>query len=120
MDNGMNNMNKYTVVTGIGKYPAFKWCKNLNKSNVLGWYLPAINELRELFNNCGKVSETLTLYAGDLLTGGYVNSFYWSSTEADWSSTGAEENAYAYLYVQDARFPDYKNNKYNVRAVREF
>ncbi|MDL2262152.1 BACON domain-containing protein [Bacteroidales bacterium OttesenSCG-928-I21] len=60
-DNGMNNMNIIKqLASWEGRYPAFKWCNDLNTGGVTGWYLPAIHELEELYAGfCG-----LTEYPG--------------------------------------------------------
>lgn len=54
-NDGMNNMNIIKQLTDWeSRYPAFKWCDDLNRNGVSGWYLPSINELKELYAGfCG-------------------------------------------------------------------
>ena len=69
-------------------YPAFKAVTDLNVNGVTGWYLPAINELEELYNN-----------------GINFNNDYWSSTEHD-STT-----AYYYYYYYNNSYTSYTSTK---------
>jgi hypothetical protein len=57
-NNGMNNMNSIKQqASWEGRFPAFKWCNDKGS----GWYMPAINELKELYAAyCG-----LTSYPGE-------------------------------------------------------
>ena len=75
-DNGANNMATIKSISGWeGKYPAFKWCSDCGE----GWYLPAYNELREIYNNRTVIDATLE-------ANGYTTlgtKWYWSSTESD-------------------------------------
>jgi hypothetical protein len=49
-DNGMNNMNIIKQLPNWDiRFPAFKWCDDFNKGTVTGWYLPAINELSQVY-----------------------------------------------------------------------
>ena len=49
-NNGVNNMNAIKRITGWQtKFPAFAWCETLNTGGVSGWYLPAVNELKDLY-----------------------------------------------------------------------
>ena len=32
----------------LEKFPAMKWCMDKNKDGISGWYMPALNELRDL------------------------------------------------------------------------
>lgn len=51
----MNNTDVIKQLTDWeSRYPAFKWCDDLNRNGVSGWYLPSINELKELYAGfCG-------------------------------------------------------------------
>jgi hypothetical protein len=57
------------------KYPAFWWCYKFNIS-VQGWYLPAIDELKDIYQARGLVNQTLRDYNRKEIEG-----TYWSSTE---------------------------------------
>lgn len=75
-------------------YPAFKAVADLNVNGVTGWYLPAITELQELYNN-------------------KINIFYcWSSTE--YNSTSA------YHYVTSSRGQKSKSRSYTIIAIKNF
>lgn len=54
-NDGMNNTDVIKQLTDWeSRYPAFKWCDDLNRNGVSGWYLPSINELKELYAGfCG-------------------------------------------------------------------
>ena len=64
------------------KYPAFAWCADHGD----GWYLPAIDELKELLLNDevhSKVNGTLEQKRGSVMYSKGVYKGYWSSTEED-------------------------------------
>lgn len=78
-------------------YPAFKAVTDLNVNGVTGWYLPAWEELRELYYN-GMIS--------------YYSS-YWSSTEHD-STT-------AYYYYYNNSYTSTKSSShYYIIAMKKF
>ncbi|MCL2097408.1 MAG: DUF5036 family protein [Bacteroidales bacterium] len=112
MANGMNNMNTIKNIAGWEiRYPAFKWCNDLNTGGVSGWYLPARDELNALYQNRGAVNITLTQHGGSQLS----SNFYWSSSEyvsynawAQYFSNGYQANTYN------------KDRPFRVRAVRAF
>jgi len=63
-NDGMANMKKIQSIPGWHeKYPAFAWCADKGD----GWYLPALNELKTMYETIGFDSED----------------WYWSSTEID-------------------------------------
>ncbi|MBQ7945994.1 MAG: DUF1566 domain-containing protein [Bacteroidales bacterium] len=109
-DDGMANMNTIKALNpNLSKYPAFKWCADYGTG---GWYLPAYNELKTIYNNKSAINSTLSANGYTSLGTGD----YWSSTE--YSNDGAYElyfsngNSHGSLYG--------KNNTYNVRAVLAF
>lgn len=79
--NGMNNLRSVMKIAGWkGKYPAFAWCADHGD----GWYLPAIEELKELLLNDevhSKVNGTLKQKRGSVMCSKGVRKWYWSSTE---------------------------------------
>jgi hypothetical protein len=109
--NGMNNMEKVKQkVQWEQRYPAFKWCDGLNTGGITGWYLPAINELKDLYaayngtpvdeEEPGTIPGTITVnsearekFNETLVENGGIalgtkkpaswrdDSYYWSSTE---------------------------------------
>ena len=75
-DNGKANMDKIKAISGWqSKYPAFKWCADYGN----GWYLPALNELRAIYNQRDKINKTLSANNMDKL--GSKDSWLWSSSE---------------------------------------
>ena len=54
------------------QYPAFVWCRNKGAD----WYLPAVDELKAIYNNKSAINSTLAEYNAKQIVG-----FYWSSTE---------------------------------------
>ena len=98
------------------KYPAFKWCSNYGSN----WYLPAINELEEVYKHKSVINAALLSsgYTSLTLTNIASNdSNYWSSTQYNYS------NAY---YINFGGNPDYSNDGLEkgctckVRAVYAF
>lgn len=74
--NGANNMARVTALEDWEiKYPAFKWCADLGE----GWYLPALEELREVYKYFGVVNATLSANGYDTLDM-YDEKYCWSST----------------------------------------
>jgi hypothetical protein len=73
------------------------------------WYLPSIEELNLMFENIGQGN---ALGLGNI--GGFVNYFYWSSTEIRY------DNAWLQNFSNGYQYNDYKNFTYIVRAVRAF
>ena len=87
------------------KYPAFMWCREKGAD----WYLPAIEELEELFKVKIIVSETMRSKGGKSLS-----NFHWSSSE------NGEFCAWL-VFVNDAYTTNTsKNGNYYVRAVSAF
>jgi len=79
--NGMNNLQSIMKVEDWrNKYPAFVWCAD----HGAGWYLPAIEELKELLLNDevhSAVTGTLIQKKGTVMHSKGDGVFYWSSTE---------------------------------------
>jgi hypothetical protein len=62
-DNGMNNMNTIKGISGWkSKYPPFKWCDDKNTNGITGWYYPAINELKSLYDSWNAIEDALLKY----------------------------------------------------------
>ena len=86
-------------------FRAAKWCRDKGAS----WYLPALNELKAIYNNKDKINNSLTKVGARYLLG-----YYWSSTE------GSEFCAW-YVSVYNGSTLDYnKYYNYYVRAVSAF
>ncbi len=69
---GKANTDKIMARSDREYFEAFKWCRAKGSS----WYLPAKDELKQIYNNKDKLNSTLSQY-GTLLS----NYWYWSSTE---------------------------------------
>jgi regulator of chromosome condensation, RCC1 (fragment) len=93
-NDGMANMKKIQAISGWHeKFPAFAWCADKGE----GWYLPALNELKMLFE-----SKIINSYS------------YWSSTEYDIG------NAWLVNLLDGSTNGNHKKDYYNVRAVSAF
>jgi hypothetical protein len=73
------------------------------------WYFPSIEELNLMYENIGQGN---ALGLGNI--GGFVNAYYWSSTEFDTS------NAWDQYFTSGSQSYYDKNYSDNVRAVRAF
>lgn len=112
---GMRNFQSMTkIFNWRKKYPAFAWCADHGS----GWYLPAIDELKELVLNGDvryKVNEALTkkgIYVMLPRIGEFGS--YWSSTEYDkWSAWDVN------MYDGSTNSTDRFNSR-SVRAVSAF
>lgn len=96
-------------------YPAFAWCADLGN----GWYLPAIEELKQLMLNravYNAVNQTLLMRGGmPLLRRGQMYG-YWSSTQ----NSSCALLAYV-VYMGDGAMSDENIcHNFHVRAVAQF
>ena len=86
--NGAENMKKIKALDNWEtRYPAFRWCSDLGE----GWYLPAKNELADIFKQALTINSVLEENGYNYISD---DDFYWSSTDAQ--SLG-NETAYAIL-----------------------
>lgn len=129
--NGINNTNHIkTLPNWEGRFPAFKWCNDLNTGNISGWYLPAKEELTELYAGyCGlssypgvendatsvyktartKFNETLINNGGE-----EIREIYISSTEYDTERTWYQD------FRSGSQHYTWKTSMGRSRAVRAF
>lgn len=110
-DDGAKNMAIIKAIPGWhNKYPAFAWCADLGE----GWYLPAKNELVDIYDKKNWINDILLSNGFDELGPKEGNSAgsVWSSTEYS--------SYYAYrMYFLDSFMGNYdKQYKCGVRAVR--
>ena len=111
--NGENNMQRIRNISGwSSNYPAFYWCNNYSGG---GWYLPAKEELKELFSAVSsyggpKFDKVMTDNGGQEFSS---SSDYWSSTETDY------EWAYTVNKAGTERHNVKKNGSFRVRAIRK-
>ena len=97
---GSNNTNLIIASQGFGYYAAIL-CRNYNGGGYTDWYLPSKDELNKLYLNKSEI-------------GGFLNSTYWSSTEAGINLAWCQN-------FNDGSTSYYsKPMSYAVRAVRSF
>ena len=99
----------YTLSDWQTKYPAFAWCKSLGD----GWYIPAIDELRELLivGSSNTFAHAIFNHKATPLAS---DNYYLSSTEYDeWFVCLVD--AHSLIEKQN-----YKQYIYHVRAIRRF
>ena len=121
---GMANLRAIQSIDGWeNKYPAFKWCDDYeDESGNSEWYLPAKNELNQLYNVRYYVNtaiKKITTGGGNatvLDTGDYsYYGDYWSSSQCDNSC------AWGQGFVAGFQYGSYgKYYETSVRAVRAF
>ncbi|MBQ5931604.1 MAG: ribosomal protein L7/L12 [Tidjanibacter sp.] len=89
------------------KYPAFAWCVQMGRS----WYLPALNEVRLIYQNADTVNRTLGQKGATLFRDGYWSASEVLGTDDVWFVMGTAKSLVGYLY---------KSFSANVRAVARF
>ena len=89
------------------KYPAFAWCVQMGRS----WYLPALNEVRLIYQNADTVNRTLGQMGATLFSDGYWSASEVLGTDDVWFVMGTAKSLVSYLY---------KSFSANVRAVARF
>ncbi len=107
------------------KYSAFYFAKNYASqtgSNVedtlydSGWYLPALAELYQVWKNRTIVDSAMNVLEGTCLS----NSYYWSSSESDWSTGHVGDYAKAIDFGNNKVVGRTKNCDEKVRAIHVF
>jgi hypothetical protein len=116
--NGMLNMNTIKALDAtLGKYPAFKWCADYG----IDWYLPALDELKKIYNTSVYIESRLSNSNATLSEFGATtiktgsSKYYWSSTENYYYSAYKFDFSNGRLYDSNN-----KDNTYYVRAVLAF
>lgn len=115
-NDGMANINKIKQIPNWQTlYPAFAWCEAKNTDGVTGWYLPAKNELKIVFDNSTLINNGLRSFGGATLKLSIYDG-YWTSTQFNSS------NAYYCCYYNGSHcsYLDPKTESCYVRAVRAF
>ena len=113
--NGYRNTEKIlSLASPTGPYyPAFD---TLDFSN--GWYLPALGQLKKLYNNLDKVNAGLSAAGGKTFSTDEGNE-YWSSTEYSSSCSWYMDSAGKVRFKDDS-FNGSKDTRRLVRGVRSF
>lgn len=87
---------------------AKEYAAYLDAHGHIDWRLPAIAELKVLFNNRAKIC------------GFKEDSAYWSSTGYDMEDTWLQNDAWAHTFGSGGQgYTNDKNTSYNVRCVRQ-
>ncbi|MDR0605739.1 MAG: DUF1566 domain-containing protein [Bacteroidales bacterium] len=116
-NNGMDNMDTIKMLN-IDDYPAFKWCDSKNTNSVTGWYLPALNELDEIYR---VYANTALSFSDSIKTNGgtdFSPLIYWSSTEVPPPSKPISAQTIDFNNGHSDNTP--KRTPLSVRAVRAF
>ena len=95
------------------KSPAAQWCRSKGSD----WYLPAINEWKEIY----KVKSTLNSVLSQISGTKFKTGEYWSSTEDKYEMSGGSwrsTSAYIIWFYDGSTDTAVKNNSRSVRAVR--
>ena len=106
---GKANTDKIMARSDSDYFPPFKWCRAKGGS----WYLPAVEELKKIYNNKSVLNTTLEKYGTTL-----NNSFYWSSTEC----VGIKRTFFAWTVDMSNGVTSHYGKSYDayVRAVSAF
>ena len=104
---GKANTDKIMARSDSQYFDAFKWCRAKGSS----WYLPAKDELKQIYNNKDKLNSTLSQY------GTAITYWYWTSTESVYYS---ELCAWLVRMGNGGPDNDSKCNDNYVRAVSAF
>ena len=130
MDAGTGYYN-WQYITGVPdwktRFPAFACCNTLNGATVIGWYLPTLRDLEQLYatfngsasaevneNNRALFNAVLTDHGGTALSG----AVYWSSTEMGPQYTYVSD--FGNIHVGEASDFSDKLETHKVRAVKNF
>ena len=106
---GTGKANTATIVSalGAGTYAA-EMCKNLSLNGFSDWYLPANDELAQIYQNL------VTKGLGNFCTSAGIGTPYWSSSEA------TNFNSYVDWFDGGVQYTTSKGDGDHVRAIRQF
>lgn len=102
-NDGRSNTDKI-IGLGISNYPAFGPCINMQGN----WYLPAANEIWDMFNNKNVLNSPIATIGGAAIAGPY-----WTSTEDGW------DNANFFNGEFNMPMPSDKTNPFSVRCIKK-
>jgi len=97
---------------GMGSYAA-KLCDDLTLNGFSDWFLPSIDELKEMRINKSIIDATSVANSGTAIEA----TRYWSSTEYSESLQAAEAVSFT---SSSATFIEFKSNNHKVRAIRDW
>ncbi len=104
-------------------------CADYSEGIYGDWYLPALDELMEMYTNKTAINATAIAHGGSALVDTPApdiwNDVYWSSTEDDATIARMKDFAYGIHFEDGASFIDAKwhallDHQFRVRAVRSF
>ena len=104
---GLTNTSLYT------NSPAKDYVESLGT----GWYIPALDEFRILYNNRYFVNKTLSMIASPQIKN--YEMVYWTSTEV-WSNDPNITNGEAWMINVEQFSSSMKDNPNYVRAIKQF
>jgi Protein of unknown function (DUF1566) len=107
---GQANTTAIINAQGIGSYAA-KLCDDLSLNGFSDWFLPSIDELKEMRINKLIIDATSVANSGSAIEA----TRYWSSTEYSESLHAAEAVSFT---SSSATFLEFKSNSHKVRAIR--
>ncbi len=111
---GKYNTYNVAYAAGVGSAPYI--CFNLSLGNKYDWYLPSVEELKKMYQNIGQGN---TLGLGNV--GGFANTTYWSSTDANQYGDKAWTRNFSFSsFSFDGENYSKQFNLFYVRAIRAF
>jgi Protein of unknown function (DUF1566) len=109
---GQANTTAIINAQGMGSYAA-KLCDDLTLNGFSDWFLPSIDELKEMRIHKLMIDATSVANSGTALEA----TRYWSSTEYSESLHAAEAVSFT---NSSATFLEFKSNSHKVRAIRDW
>ena len=103
---GTGEENTALIVAKCSDQCAARVCYDLVLNGYDDWYLPSLDELIAIYNN---------LFLADI--GGFLATFYWSSSEYGVTTNTTHANGYSFNPYQDNSWKSYE---LRVRAIRSF
>lgn len=109
---GQANTTAIINAQGMGSYAA-KLCDDLTLNGFSDWFLPSIDELKEMRINKAIIDATSVANSGTAIEA----TRYWSSTEYNESLHAAEAVSFT---SSSATFLEFKSTSHKVRAIRDW
>ncbi len=108
---GTGSTNTATIVSilGAGSYAA-KICDDLSLNTYNDWFLPSKDELHQMYLNKDAINTTAIANGGN----SFAASYYWTSSENDYSRSWAHD------FAANGQYWTGKGLTKHVRAVRQF
>lgn len=113
--NGLNNLDIIKAQAHWEtRYPAFKWCEDLNTNGNTGWYMPSINELKDLYAGyCG-----LSSYPGSENDASSIYAKARRNFNKTRAENGGDEISYYYpTFYSSTQYQDTNPNYFKVQCL---